>query len=282
MSKTIKTRIKHRIDTLANWLNSTDILLSGEIAIVSTQAEEAYLNPVTGKTEPVADLLIKIGDGTKTFSELPWLSAKAADVYDWAKASELAFDETTKTLKFVGVTNIDGSDKVITFNYVTPAEVSAIIDPIAANVEILSTRLDDQLKLKADKSDTYTKAEINTITDDLTNGINLKLNAKPNDTDYLINENDKINLKYIPDSILGQLVYGGVLYGSGGTSIVGITGFDAVISLSTNAQNKLALSNSHIGINYADEDFALYEGLYFICGMGYTFKFGTIDFQIGD
>ena len=31
-------------------------------------------------------VLMKIGDGTKKFSELPWISAKSADVYSWALA----------------------------------------------------------------------------------------------------------------------------------------------------------------------------------------------------
>ena len=31
--------------------------------------------------------MFKVGDGTKTFSQLDWASAKAADVYDWAKAA---------------------------------------------------------------------------------------------------------------------------------------------------------------------------------------------------
>lgn len=91
MSKEIKTRIKNKVDYLANWANSTVELLDGEIAIVRVPTGETHTNPVTGKAEPVTALLMKIGDGSSSFADLPWLSAKAADVYTWAK-NEKAVD----------------------------------------------------------------------------------------------------------------------------------------------------------------------------------------------
>ena len=92
-TKTIVTRIKNKADLLANWQDSTGVLLDGEIAIVRVPTGESYTNPVTGKSEPVVELLMKVGDGVHKFNEvdsegnpyLPWLSAKASDVYDWAK-----------------------------------------------------------------------------------------------------------------------------------------------------------------------------------------------------
>lgn len=85
MSKSIITRIKNKVDTLANWGNATGTLLNGEIAIVRVPTGETYTNPVTGAAEPVIELLMKVGDGSSTFANLPWLSAKASDVYNWAK-----------------------------------------------------------------------------------------------------------------------------------------------------------------------------------------------------
>ena len=84
-TKSIITRIKNKVDTLANWGNATGTLLNGEIAIVRVPTGETYTNPVTGATEPVVELLMKVGDGSSTFANLPWLSAKASDVYNWAK-----------------------------------------------------------------------------------------------------------------------------------------------------------------------------------------------------
>lgn len=83
-TKEINTRIENKIDTLANWSASNLPLLNGEIAIVRVPAGSNYANLVTNETEP-AELLMKIGNGSATFAALPWLSAKAADVYDWAK-----------------------------------------------------------------------------------------------------------------------------------------------------------------------------------------------------
>lgn len=84
-TKTVITRIKNKADLLSAWQGSTTPLLNGEIAIVRVPTGESYTNPVTGKSEPVVELLMKVGDGTSAFANLPWLSAKASDVYNWAK-----------------------------------------------------------------------------------------------------------------------------------------------------------------------------------------------------
>jgi hypothetical protein len=84
-TKSIITRIKNKVDSLSAWQSYTGTLLNGEIAIVRVPTGEEYTNPVTGKTEPVVELLMKVGDGSTAFASLPWLSAKASDVYNWAK-----------------------------------------------------------------------------------------------------------------------------------------------------------------------------------------------------
>lgn len=97
-TKSIVTRIKNKADLLANWKGSTNALLDGEIAIVRVPTGDSYINPVTGKSEPVVELLMKVGDGTTTFDNLPWLSAKASDVYNWAKVQ----DPSTITVNYNG------------------------------------------------------------------------------------------------------------------------------------------------------------------------------------
>ena len=84
-TKTINTRIKNKVAELSSWNSATGTLLDGEIAIVRVPTGDTYTNPVTGKSEPVVELLMKVGDGSSTFANLPWLSAKASDVYNWAK-----------------------------------------------------------------------------------------------------------------------------------------------------------------------------------------------------
>lgn len=84
-TKSIITRIKNKVDSLSAWQSYTGTLLNGEIAVVRVPTGTSYTNPVTGKTEPVVELLMKVGDGSTAFASLPWLSAKASDVYNWAK-----------------------------------------------------------------------------------------------------------------------------------------------------------------------------------------------------
>jgi hypothetical protein len=88
MSKTLKTRIKNRYDSLTNWSKTGVELLQGEIALVKVETQQ--IDQATGDVVTVPAFLMKVGEndanGTpKAFSTLPWLSALAADVYDWAK-----------------------------------------------------------------------------------------------------------------------------------------------------------------------------------------------------
>ena len=78
--KTLNTRIRLKYDTLANWTSNNPVLLAGELAIVE----------VPNNVDPIHNapaILMKVGDGTSTFTELGWSSALAADVYSWAKAA---------------------------------------------------------------------------------------------------------------------------------------------------------------------------------------------------
>ena len=56
-TKTFKTRIKHKRDTSANWESRNPVLLNGEVIIVDT---------ANGETRT------KTGDGTKTYTQLPF------------------------------------------------------------------------------------------------------------------------------------------------------------------------------------------------------------------
>ena len=79
--KILKTRISLKYDTLEHWQHSTLGLNKGELAIV----EIPTADPDNKQLPPV---MFKVGvDGKKTFNELNWASALAADVYGWAKQS---------------------------------------------------------------------------------------------------------------------------------------------------------------------------------------------------
>lgn len=79
MAEKIKIRISQKNDTTARWGSSSLVLNLGEIGIER-------------KTDGTCAM--KIGDGVKTWSQLPYLEANAADVPDWAK-SDIPVDQST-------------------------------------------------------------------------------------------------------------------------------------------------------------------------------------------
>lgn len=124
--KELQTRIALKYDSYAAWTTSPGkdlVLLAGEIGICNIDASNQDSNVVP-------TVLFKVGDGTKKFHELPWASAKAADVYGWAKSETVVLDGTTIKFKTGETVNhtIDLS------SFATDAEVKAITDPIAKNV----------------------------------------------------------------------------------------------------------------------------------------------------
>jgi uncharacterized UPF0146 family protein len=81
-NQTLKTRINLKIDTLANWNDSTLTLGKGEVAIATASSSAGI-----GLTEPVC--MIKIGDGSHKFSELGWdFYAKSSDVLTACKTEK--------------------------------------------------------------------------------------------------------------------------------------------------------------------------------------------------
>lgn len=87
--KILNTRIQLKYDTLAKWQSSvfngddpTKYLKSGEVAVVTLGTNKEEAPEAKGNQHP---LLFKVGNGVSKFDDLPWASALAADVYDWAK-----------------------------------------------------------------------------------------------------------------------------------------------------------------------------------------------------
>lgn len=78
--KILQTRISLKYDTYANWHSKNPTLLEGEVAVVVIPGSD----PV-GTISNVPTVLFKVGDGTKKFDDLPWVSGPAGDVHAWAK-----------------------------------------------------------------------------------------------------------------------------------------------------------------------------------------------------
>lgn len=79
--KIFNTRLKLRIDTHENWVTNNPVLLLGEVAICTVSVVQ------NGSVNSVPSTLMKVGDGTHSYNELDYVSAKAADVPAWAKAA---------------------------------------------------------------------------------------------------------------------------------------------------------------------------------------------------
>lgn len=80
-AKILNVRIKNKYDSYENWIASNLVLEAGEIAIAHTTVDVQ----VDNGTAKHPALLMKVGDGEKTFANLPWMSAKAADVLSVCK-----------------------------------------------------------------------------------------------------------------------------------------------------------------------------------------------------
>lgn len=83
---TLNTRIALKYDLLSAWNTSDLVLKKGEIAIAEIPSQNNIINDSahTPENSPPA-IAMKVGDGVKTFKQLPWVQAVAGDVYAWAK-----------------------------------------------------------------------------------------------------------------------------------------------------------------------------------------------------
>jgi hypothetical protein len=158
------------------------------------------------------------------------------------------------------------------------------VSPTNGNVSIsvpskISDLTDNTSTYPVDKADTLTGltasiTELN-YTDGVTSAIQTQLDnkvaTKPDGTNALIS-NNKISTTYIPDIILGQMLYAGTFVPS-----------TAVATLSTNAKTKLGTSNNTITLTNnttAITGYAANEGNYYICSADGTFA--STSFATGD
>lgn len=79
----IQTRISLKYDSFATWQSKNPKLLKGEVAIATVEKNTT----TTPQMQNLPNVVIKVGDGINVYNELPFVSALAADVYEWAKAA---------------------------------------------------------------------------------------------------------------------------------------------------------------------------------------------------
>lgn len=163
--KEIKTRLALRTGDYAYWTTGAgkDIeLLKGEVCVCYLSAQPSGETVTTAPT-----VLFKVCHETgKKFADLDWMSAKAADVYSWAKKSEAEFTAWAKGLvpvdvtdngtgKFVTGVNVtndaNGHHVTITRSNVAVADIADFADKVA-EVKVAEA-------VNADHAETATKAQ---------------------------------------------------------------------------------------------------------------------------
>jgi hypothetical protein len=83
--KEIQTRIALKYDTYVEWTTRNPVLLRGEVAIATIPVGTTTTNNAPLMAN-LPNVVIKVGNGENRYNDLPFLSALAADVYEWAKS----------------------------------------------------------------------------------------------------------------------------------------------------------------------------------------------------
>lgn len=85
-NKTFQTRVQNKFDDIQAWSSASAFVpLKGELCVVQVPVEQTAVQGDTARPQ----YLFKVGDGTSTFSVLPFVSAPAADVYAWCKENKI-------------------------------------------------------------------------------------------------------------------------------------------------------------------------------------------------
>ena len=125
--KVLKTRVKLLYKSYADWqlIKDTFVPLYGEVCLTSVPAS-------TGAVVDEPAVLFKVGDGTHTYGELPFGSAKAADVHEWAKKSTLDWNDLSAEFK----------DTLATYINTT---MSALAAQVATNTANIAKKVDKKI-----------------------------------------------------------------------------------------------------------------------------------------
>ena len=87
-SNELQTRIMLKYDSYANWTANNPVLLAGEVAIATIPSGTSVPTKDSREMQELPNVVMKVGDGSAHYNDLKFVSALAADVYDWAKAAQ--------------------------------------------------------------------------------------------------------------------------------------------------------------------------------------------------
>lgn len=128
-AKTLNVRIKNKYDSYENWVASNLVLEAGEIAIAYTTVDVK----VDNGTAKHPALLMKVGNGTDTFANLPWMSARAADVLSVCKDETALTEFVNNVIADAGIASNDAMEALA--KRVTDTEDAIEVLNGAADVE---------------------------------------------------------------------------------------------------------------------------------------------------
>lgn len=77
----LNVRLSLKYDSYENWKTRNPVLLKGEVAFTTLPTGDT-----SGEARELPAVLVKVGDGEHAYNDLKFISAKAADVSEWAKA----------------------------------------------------------------------------------------------------------------------------------------------------------------------------------------------------
>ena len=133
----INTRIRQKRDTAANWTNNNPVLLNGELIVVETS---------TGA------IRLKVGDGVKTFNQLPFLDetlrALITDVDNTKSAvvlSDLIAGTEPENLSVLNIIRLsqEAYDALVTSNSLDPKAIYMTEAASGGNTDELKTYIDN-------------------------------------------------------------------------------------------------------------------------------------------
>ncbi len=131
MSKLLKTRICLKYDSYAEWSKiGGSVRTSAPYDGFIPNAGEVCIC-TSGTVAPnVDDVLLKVGDGTKNWASLPWVSAKAADVHNWAKLSWSEFAAKIVKGTDINVT-VDGTNETLTVSHAVVSRTDGTVAAVS-------------------------------------------------------------------------------------------------------------------------------------------------------
>ena len=143
-SNTLNTRIKLKYDSVSNWNSSTFIPLRGEMCIAYIPNGQSAPNNYDVGNHADSGLSqyaigIKVGDGERTFAQLPWIQSIAGDVYSWAKVADykqlpVTYNNSNNVPLQTAITNIENSIGGIVSANIQPEALSAALQQLESTL----------------------------------------------------------------------------------------------------------------------------------------------------